>query len=276
MSRRYPKEFHDFVKAHASEGTIEDMRQRVTEIFGIDITYEQMRCYFSNRHLHSMPRKGRARPESKVTTPEMDKFILEHFKGTGHQAMADMVNERFGTSFTKEQMKGYYARNKLNSGLTGRFEKGQQSFNKGLKQSDFMSPEAIERTKATRFQKGHTPHNGGTPVGVIRLRHDHKDRGGRPYYWIKTAQPNVWRMYHVMIWEEHNGPVPDGCMITFADGNSLNCCIDNLVLETRAQHAIKNHMGLRGYDKESAETLNRIADLKQAITRTKKRRKTKT
>lgn len=272
MSRRFPKELHEFVKAHASEGTIEEMRQRVADIFGIDLTYNQMRCYFTNRHLHSIPRKGRKRPEHKITTPEMDRFIRKHLKGTGHQAMADKVNKKFGTSFTKEQMKAYYGRNNLNCGLTGRFEKGQQSFNKGLKQSDFMSPEAIERTKATRFKKGQIPPNGGTPVGEVRLRHNHKKRGSRPYYWIKTAQPNVWRMYHVTIWEEHNGPVPEGSIVTFADGNSLNCCIDNLILETRAQNAIKNHMGLRGYDKESAETLNRLADLKQAITRTKKRR----
>ena len=32
----------------------------------------------------------------------------------------------------------------------GRFKKGQVSYNKGLKQSEFMSSEAIEKTKKTR------------------------------------------------------------------------------------------------------------------------------
>ena len=75
--------------------------------------------------------------------------------------------------------------------------------------------------------------------------------------------------------EFYIGRVPDGCMITFADGNSLNCDIENLILETRAQHAIKNSKYNRfpkSYDRESAETLNRLADLKMATTKAKKRR----
>ena len=37
---------------------------------------------------------------------------------------------------------------------SGQFPKGHVPRNKGKKQTDFMSAEAIERTKATRFQKG--------------------------------------------------------------------------------------------------------------------------
>ena len=279
MSRRYPKELHDFVRAHASEGSIDEMRRRVLDKFGIEFTYQGMKSYFSNRKLHAASQKGRKRPESSKYPNDMEDFVRSIAKGRSSQELADAVNEKYGEgTITVAHMKAYKKNHGINTGLTGRFEKGHVSHNKGLKQTDFMSPEAIERTKATRFQKGQIPHNGGTPVGEIRLRKPRKNRpGDRPYYWQKVAQPNVWRMRHVVVWEEHNGPVPDGCMITFADGNSLNCDIENLILETKAQHAIKNSKYNRfpkSYDRESAEALNKLADLKMATTRAKKRRKT--
>ena len=273
MARRYKQEVHDFIREHARENSIAGMAELVETTFGIEMTYSQMKTYYCNHKLHAIPRKGRKRPEQRITTPEIDAFIRENIKGTGHQAMADLVNDKFGTSYTKEQMKAYYARNKLNSGLTGYFKKGQISFNKGLKQSDYMSQEAIEKTKATRFKKGHVPPNGRAPVGELRIRCDHKDRGGRLYYWEKVAQPNVWRMKHVLEWEKHNGPVPDGCMITFANGNSLDYQIENLIMETRAQHAIKNRWHIHGYDQESAQVANTLADIKMAANKVKGGRK---
>lgn len=271
---KYPDEITDFVREHGHEGSIRDMCERVNERFGTAFTYEQMKGMFSRHKIHAAPRKGRKRPESRITTPEIDAFIREHIEGTGHQAMADLVNERFGTSFTKDQMKAYYARNHLNSGLTGRFEKGQEPANKGKTWDEYMSPEGQAASRKTQYKPGHLPHNGGTPVGTIRLRHDHKDRpGSKPYYWQKVEQPNVWRMKHVVEWEKHNGPVPDGCMVTFANGDTTDWRIDNLILETKAQHGVKNRHHIHGYDRESALAANKIADIKMAVTQAKKRKR---
>lgn len=171
-------------------------------------------------------------------------------------------------------MKNYYNRNKLDSGLTGRFEKGSIPANKGKTWDEFMSPEGQAASRRTTFKPGHLPHNGGTPVGTIRLRHGHRNRpGSHPYYWQKVAEPNVWRMKHVIEWEEHNGPVPEGSMVTFANGDTLDWRIDNLILETKAQHAVKNRHHIHGYDQESALTANQIADIKIAVSQKKRRRK---
>ena len=272
MRRRYSQEVRDFIEEHAAEGSIKDMAERVSSEFGITFTLGAMKAYFNNHKLRAAPRKGRPRPEKRITTPEQDRFIRENVKGTGYQAMADMVNERFGTSFTKKQMKAYYARNKLNSGLTGQFQKGNVPATKGKTWAEYMSPEGQANSRKTQFKKGHIPHNGGLPIGTLRIRREHESRGGKPYYWEKVAQPNVWRMRHVLVWEEHNGPVPDGQMVTFANGDTLNCDISNLILETRAQHAVKNFKGLRiSYDKESAEACNQIADLKMAAWQAKQK-----
>lgn len=272
-ARRYPPELHAYIHEHGHELTVRDMAHRVEELFGIDMPYSRMKAYYSNHKIHCLPRKGRKRPETRITTPEIDFFIREHVKGTGHQAMADLVNEHFGTTYTKEQMKNYYNRNKLNSGLTGRFEKGHVPENKGKTWDEFMSPEAQAGSRRTTFKKGHIPHNGGSPVGTIRLRHDHKNRGGKPYYWEKTEEPNVWRMKHILVWEEHNGPVPKGYVLNFANGDTTDYRIENLILTTRGQHAIKNREHIRSYNMESAQAANRIADTRMAMTKAKKRQK---
>ena len=219
-------------------------------------------------------------PEKRLTTLEMDAFIREHHKGTGHKAMADLVNEHFGTSFTGEQMKAYYSRNKLDSGLTGRFVKGQEPPNKGKSWDEYMSKDAQRRSRKTTFKKGHVPHNGGTPIGELRLRKAVKNKpGSHAYYYEKVEQPNVWRLKHQLEWEKHNGPIPSGCMVVFADGDTTNWHIENLLLETKAQHAIKNRHHIHGNDLESGEVANAMADLKmatnKAIARQKKIRKPK-
>lgn len=271
---RYPSEVVEYLEAHSSEYSIEDMAEKVNSVFGTEFTTAKMRSYYKNHKLHALPRKGRKRPESKITTPEMDAFIRAHLAGTGHREMANLLNEEFGTSFTKEQIKGYYARNKLDSGLTGHFEKGHIPVNKGKRRDEFMSPEAQEKCRKTQFKKGHIPHNGGLPVGTIRLRHDHMNRpGSKPYYWEKIAQPNTWRLKHQLVWEEHNGPVPDGCIITFANGDTLDYRPENLVLTTKAQNAVRNRLGLKSVDKESAEAFNEIANLRISISKAKRKAK---
>ena len=137
---KYPDEITDFVREHGHEGSVREMQERVNSRFGTSFTYDQMKSLFSRHKVHAAPRLGRKYPDKRITTPEMDTFIREHLEGTGYQSMADLLNARFGTSFTKDQMKNYYSRNKLDSGLTGRFEKGSVPSNMGKTWDEFMSP----------------------------------------------------------------------------------------------------------------------------------------
>ena len=267
--RKLPKEVETFIREYCLSHTARQMSAMSTDVLGYALTVGQIHAYMSNHKIHG-PRKGKKMPEFRITTPEMDAFIREHLNGTGYQEMADLVNARFGTSFTKDQIKAYYGRNKLNSGLTGRFVTGQIPPNKGKTWDEYMPPNAQARSRTTTFKPGNIPHNGGALVGTIRIRHNHKERGAKPYAWEKVAQPNVWRMKHVVEWERHNGPVPKGCMVTFANGDTMDWSLDNLLLETKAQHAVKNRWGLHGYDIESGKAMNAIADIKMTIN--KKRR----
>lgn len=108
----------------------------------------------------------------------INQFIKENYLGTGHQAMADKINKRFGTQYTKAQIKNFYSRHKLNSGLTGHFKKGHVPANKGKK----LSPENYKKVEKTMFKKGDKPHN-ILPVGSVIMRSD-------GYLAKKIAEPN--------------------------------------------------------------------------------------
>lgn len=100
------------------------------------------------------------------------------------------------------------------------------------------------------FKKGRLPHN-TKEDGRIVVRHNHRDRKERPYKFIRISKAN-WKMLHVHIWEKHYGAVPEGCIITFKDGDTMNCELDNLQCITRVQH-IEN---IRNTDNYTAKLLS--------------------
>lgn len=112
-------------------------------------------------------------------------------------------------------------------GVRHQFKKGHIPPNKGKKQKEYMSKEAIERTKATRFQKGSIPPN-AVPVGYERI-----DRDG--YVYIKVEGKKKLVLKHRYVWEQHNGSIPKGYNIQFKDGNKHNCDIDNLYMISRGE-----------------------------------------
>jgi hypothetical protein len=117
------------------------------------------------------------------------------------------------------------------------FKPGQIPLNKGKKQTEFMSLEAIEKTKNTRFKSGQLPHNHyEQESGVINVR---TDNSGRQYKWIKVAH-GKWEMLHRHVWEQANGKVEKGYIIIFKDGNSLNCDLQNLECITLAENMQRN------------------------------------
>lgn len=77
-----------------------------------------------------------------------------------------------------------------------------------------------------------------------------------------------WMKKHQWVYEQHHGPIPKGCAVLFADGDSRNFDPDNLVCVTRAQRMRLNNMAMKGYewwDRESLETVLTLAELESTI-----------
>ena len=124
-----------------------------------------------------------------------------------------------------------------------RFSKGHVPANKGKRETEFRSPEAIARCARTQFKKGSRPHN-TRPVGYECFRRV-KDTG---YVYIKVRDGEPMVLKHRWVWEQANGPIPEGCNIVFRDGDSRNCSLGNLELVSRVEHA------RRIIERESPET----------------------
>lgn len=197
---------------------------------------------------------------------EEKEFIRSYAHGHSYEEIAKAVNEKFNLDLSKKQIRWYLKNNGISTGITGRFEKGHIPDNKGKS----MSAETYKKCSATMFQKGSMPKN-HKPVGTISVRNNYKI--GQKCVYEKVAEPNVWRMKHILEWEQHYGEVPKGKMVIFADGNPLNTDIGNLVLITRQQNAVMNRWGVHGIDRESTETAANIATLKIKISEKKKKAK---
>lgn len=243
MSRyAYSAEVQRFIADNVQGRTTKELVQLVNKKFDLDFTDSKMKSYKSNHKLKSgTPTGASAGKPSEKYPKKVKDFIYKNYVGTGHQAMADMLNQKFGTQYTKADVKSYYSNHKLNSGLTGRFEKNHTPANKGKK--GIHTP----GSEKGWFKKGSMPKN-HKPVGSERI--DNKDG----YTSVKTAEPNVWKLKHKLIWEEANGPIPPGHVVTFLDGDKTNFNLDNMALISNAEHLQLIRSGLRCSDSELTKT----------------------
>lgn len=212
--------------------------------------------------------KSESMSNRTTSTPQIDAILKREYIKTPVRKLAKKVSK--SPCFVK----GRLAKLKLEIPEAVRkerknnqqFAKGHLPFNKGKKQTDYMSAEAIVKSAKYRYQKGHIPHNTKQQGdGAISIRTDSKT--GRKYYFIRIKL-DQWEPLHVQIWEKKNGPTPAGHIITFKDGNSLNCIPDNLMLLSRRENMLRN--SIKNLHPTLQENIRVITRLKKAINKKEK------
>lgn len=248
--KRYPKEVKDFITENVEGTTTKDLIKLVNDKFGTDFTESKMKSYKANYNLKSGTPIGKPAGRSTgLYSEEVIRFITQNHSGIGPKDMSELLNKTFNTNYTNAQMKSYYGNHHINSGKKGYFEKGHTPANKG--QKGYCAPGC----EKSWFQKGHNPVN-HKPVGSERV--DNKDG----YTLVKIAEPNVWKLKQHVVWEDANGPIPKGHIVTFLDGNKGNFTLDNLSLITMAESLQLTRLRLRSNNPEFTRTGILIAKLK--------------
>lgn len=178
---------------------------------------------------------------------EEDNFLIDNVKGISLKELREQFNKKFGYNLSESAIANRKNKLGLSSGIKGgQFQKGSVPFNKGKKQKDYMSKEAINKTKNTRFKKGNIPHN-HRPLGSERTTIE-------GYIEVKVAEPNKWKTKAVVIYEEKYGKIPKGHKVIYLDGNRQNLDVSNLKVISSAEELIMNSNNLRYSNKELTES----------------------
>lgn len=201
------------------------------------------------------------------STPEMDQILRDNYLNIPEKRLAKMLCKS-----------GMFVRKRLSQlGLIipreiidqriqdSRLKPGNIPFQKGMKQHEYMSAEAIERTKATRFQKGQVPHNARRfKDGDITIRRDKLKDGKtvKEYQWIRISKAK-WMMLHVHNWVQKNGPVPEGYIVVFRNRDTMNCDPSNLELITLEQNMLRN--SIHRFPVELLSTIRLVHKLNKKI-----------
>lgn len=184
--------------------------------------------------------------------PEYVEFLREFIPGHEEAEIREAFKEKFGIELTKYKVKNFKNAYKVKSGTHGgRFQKGQESWNKGRK----MTKEQYKKAEPTMFKKGQIPLN-KREVGSERT-----DRDG--YVLVKVAEPNKWRLKQRVMYEEyHNDKLTPNDVIVFLDNNRENFAQENLVKLTRAELARYNQDNLKTDNPDYNMTAVILAKLK--------------
>jgi hypothetical protein len=192
-------------------------------------------------------------------TQEEKEFIGCICEGLTVDEILEKFIERFGVNVTKKSIKGIMYRNNFKNHMQGfetRFKKEQEAWNKGKKGLQTGGEEGW-------FKKGNLP-----PT--------HKLVGSQSVeegtILIKIAEPNVWVKKHRYVWEQAHGPIPDGMVVRFADGNKMNVTLDNLLLVSRRVCTSVVKRGMEQEDPDLNVTAHKLAELDLTIKDIKKRK----
>jgi hypothetical protein len=276
MIYKYPDEIEDFVREWSPKMRDQELAAKVNETFGTDFTPGRMKAYRGNHGIRNYKKQLSKEEYWKYQTkyPQgMYEYIRDNSWGVSSKQMAERVKELFGYEMTPTCMKQFRQRHGIKSGVTGWYQKGHPPGNKGKKLEEYVGEERAaeikKRISATQFKKGDRPVN-EMPVGTIVVSSDgYKLRK-------KQMEGTIWERWeflHRAVWEEHNGPIPEGMMITFKDSNKLNCDIDNLMMITKGENSALTRYGYRFEDPDLTEVGLAVVRLKQAAA--KKRRSKK-
>ena len=194
---------------------------------------------------------------SRKLSPKIINWLKVNVPGKPWAEAYELFKQEFpGFEWNLDAMKRACYRHGIHNGINTQFKKGNEAWNKGMKGLRFPGSEK------GWFKKGQKSLN-EKPLGS-----EYKCDG---YTMVKVKTTGTryerWRLKHVLVWEEHNGPVPKDCIVTFLDGNRDNFDINNLACIRKGVNSVLNTKKLRSQNKEIFEARVAQIELNQKIKR---------
>lgn len=253
-----------------------ELAEACNAALGTEFTKSSMKAFRGNHKYNNNLGKLSSEECWKIQTKwprELKDFIRNNTWHVSSEEMSRMVKAEFGIDMTPKQVKGFRARHHISNGNTGWFQKGRPPANKGKKITEYMSPETVEKVRQTAFKKGNRPPN-EMPVGT-EIVNKYSDGYRIRKVSMKGRQNERWKFVHRLVWEEHNGPIPEGGCIVFRDGDKMNCDIENLALLTHGELSVMNKRGYFSDNPEVTDVGITLAKIRKAVAEAEKRGRTK-
>lgn len=155
---------------------------------------------------------------------EQEAFLKENAPKMSRKELTELFNQKFGTDKSINGIKSFCNSRGYNSSSDGKFQKGNVSWQTGLRGDEFKShytKESFHRGIEGMLQANKTKNLGdevvidGVPWIVTSLEY------GVPFHERRTPKRRV-------IWEQLYGQIPQDHCIVCLDGNQMNCEPSNL------------------------------------------------
>lgn len=234
----------------------------------IGVSKSAVNCYMRKNGLTAskeLSNKFKGIASQKPFTPDEDKYIIENIEKKSIKQIGKHLKRT--SQYISKRCREIGLGNILDAKAeASKYTIGSIPKNKGEKQTEYMSAEAIERTKATRFVAGQNPHN-ALPDGTIVERID--KRSNTKYQLIKVPGKRklVDRKRH--IWETDVGPIPKGYFVVFKTSNTENYSIENIECISPQEHLSRNQ--IHHYPTELKEVIKLKNKIKKTIYEQQKR-----
>lgn len=214
--RQYFAEHIEFLRTGYQIMNVRNLTVAFNEKFGMDKPESAISTLLYKNKI-TCGRKGNDKlieNRHKLLTKEQDAFVRASYKRMPTHGVTDALNKKFCTDFGVNQIEAYINNHRILSGRTGCFEKGNV-------------PATIKPLYSERLSKD--------KLIEIKVPIPHERKGTATQYMPKQR----W------VYEQHFGPIPDGHVVSFRDGDRENFAPENLIALSRAEMLRLNQNGYR-------------------------------
>jgi hypothetical protein len=236
---RYTAEQLDFIRTAYMSMPANEITKVFNKKFGLKKTDSAIRSVLKNYKITCCRKvKDRFIKRKRILNEGQEQFLREKYPKMQIPEMTRAFNDHFEVTMTEQQIKSYVQNHKITSGRTGCFQKGNAPWNDGTK------GKGLTGANKGSFKKGSVPAN-RKPIGTERIGKDGfieiKVAERNPY----TGFPTRYKHKHIHIYEQKNGPVPEGMVVAFKDSDRRNFDPDNFMLISRAELLRLNKYGYK-------------------------------